>query len=166
MKIAVLDVHGAHGLTFKLRLRLQPESPTDKAVFKELQSLLNRRYLKTGKSALCSYEIVVNKDQIEIGLAEEMKLMAKVDFRWNAQREDQKFVVLEVQGDPNNREWPIDECRHFKCFWCHKETWGVQRTTAEVYSNEKKRMVMVNVHHDCQEKRDKQVALVPFTEST
>ena len=161
MKLDVTDVHDAHGLTFKLVI--ERNIPEDKQVFEQLRELLSGKFLKSGCSALRSYKITLNENKIEIGISEEMKVLAAVDYTWNPYREDQKFVVLVLQGEPDNYEWDLEEpCKPFECYWCHLDTWGVNRSRVAVYSPEKSEIIMVNVHDSCQEKREKQVAAVPY----
>lgn len=167
MIIYITDEHDAHGLTFKLIIEHEnPAKAEDEEIFEELRRLLSGQFIKEGISALCSYEISTKGSRIEIGLSEEMKLMAKVDNRWNSCREDQKFVVVRLEGDPKNYQWDPDRCPHFECYWCHEETWGVKRGTVEVYDPKEKRMVVVNVHPDCQMEREKQIAMIPYAAST
>ncbi|MBI2058039.1 MAG: hypothetical protein HYT63_03630 [Candidatus Yanofskybacteria bacterium] len=160
MKVGISDVHDAHGLTFELTL--SPESPKDRGTFKRLKKLLNSGDLEKGSSALRSYRVVVGKGKIYIGLAEQIKQMAKVDYCWNPEREDQKFTVLVVEEDGS--EWDSHNgCPHFKCFWCNKETWGVNREAVEIYSAKENKIIVVNVHDECQAEREKQIAGILFS---
>lgn len=155
MKAKFGDVHGAHGLTFELEIEADHVSGDQFHDFKCMLVELGgdkTRSLYTRTIALLGNRIV-------FGLTEGRMHTAKVDHMWNGDRVDQKFGVLVINL---LQEWGWDVCPHFKCHWCKQETWGVTRVTTEVYDHNTEKMTLVSVHRECQDKRDKQIARVPF----
>jgi anion-transporting ArsA/GET3 family ATPase len=162
MRVRIEDVHNSHGTTFELVF--EPENDSDKKPYEFLKSLVEI-LVKCQKVALYSYKAVSEKDKISIGFAEQTKMLAKLNHHWNSHREDQKYVVLMVEGDTGNYQWGSDDpCLHFDCHWCHEEAWGIKRTAIEVYDVASEGMKLVSVHDECQKKREKQIASIPFAE--
>ena len=159
MQAHIHDIHGAHGLTFKLSITPSHENEKE---FRDLLRLLRVEFLKTNQSALYSYSLELTDGQVEIGLAEQHKRLAKVDHQWNHSREDQKFVALVTEGDPENEQWLDNNPPHFKCYWCNNEVRSVDRLAIEVYSSNLEKMCLVNVHRQCQEIRERQISQISF----
>jgi len=72
-----------------------------------------------------------------------------------------EYVTNSIQGPP--LDYTHNLCPHFKCYWCNKETWGVNRKVVGVYSAKENKIIMVNVHDECQAEREKQIARVLFS---
>jgi len=170
MIVKITDIHDAHGASF--RLVFEPENEADKKIFNCLKDLVARitrinNYKKKGyrETVLCSHIMVVEEGRVSIGFSEQSKKLARIDYLWNSSREDQKFVVVELEGDPENFQWPHDKVRHFECYWCHKDVFGVDREAIEVFNPEIGEKRIVQVHRECQKIREIQIASIPFKEN-
>lgn len=162
MNVFLTDVHDSHGAVFTLNLNTEKGRTGDKGVIGELKRIL--RHSPAGKQnggmALYSYDVKFSQNGLSLSFAEQTKQLAKVDYRWNPQREDQKFVVLVVEGDPENTEF--FGAPGFSCYWCNREVSGVQRDTIDVYDKKQQALKTVSVHHECRLAREKQIADVRF----
>ena len=155
MKVATVGVHGSRGLSFTLRL--SPDTRADKSVLGKLEKLL-KEFGDNTHSGLYIYDLKFKDGFIDISFIQTSKRLAQVDYLWNPQREDQKFVVLEVPEDPRNNPTNNDgHCPHFVCHICGSETWGVNRETMEVFNKETDELKLVSVHSKCKLNRLREV---------
>ena len=155
MKSRISDTHDSHGSVFTLSLEGVDSKDRDVIDF------LNKQF--KGKTSFYVYRVIsIGKRILQIGFSESSIVLAKVDHMWNHDRDDLKFPVMCIDGLASQH----DGTKHYSCHWCKKEVWGIQRETVEVYitiTSIKK--VLVNVHRECQEIRDRQVATIPFPET-
>lgn len=49
-----------------------------------------------------------------------------------------------------------------RCHWCRSETWNANRVFVEVFDLASNKMKSVSAHSECQMKRERQVASIPF----
>lgn len=156
MKTLISDIHNAHGSIFTLSLRAAQHAKKDASVIEFLNDQLEP--VRDGKRTFYIREVSAIEGGFAITLSENPILMARVDFHYNCSRNDLKFPVLLL----DERASEHDSVKHYICHWCKKEVWGVQREAIEVYVPEKRKMVLVQVHIECQEIRNKQIAKIPF----
>lgn len=163
MRFSITDTHNAHGLVFTLNLTGERGSFNDQKSLEQLCELL--RPLIEGKmsghSALYSEKIMLSENEISLVFAEGVKHLARVDYRWNHKREDQKYVVLIIESD-SDIEQLAETAKHFLCYLCKQDAWGVHRDTMEVFDKTTQCLKLVSVHRECRKIREKQIADLPF----
>ena len=165
MKVSVTDIHDSHGSVFTLNLMAEENKEEDGQVIVILKRFL--QHMRSGrpedKSVLYSYGVEdLPLDGISLKLVEGQKELARVNYRWNPTREDQKYIVVVLEGDPENNT-ETKYAKHYTCHWCKEETWGVSRDTAEIYDSKTKSMKIVSMCHECRMVREKQIAKIPFS---
>ena len=153
MKATISDVHDSHGAEFTLNL---PKSVFSRKTFVALKRLLKYAASHNSDVSLYSYRVNIDNDNISIDLAESSRVLAKVDFRWNSSREDQKYMVLIAEDDSRNEE-NVEVAKHYICHLCKHETWGVDRDTMEIYDLETVSIRLVSVHRECKEDKLKNI---------
>ena len=155
MRANLSDVHNSHGPVFTLDL-MGDGGEKDSQIFVELNDLL-RYVADEGKSSvLYAYFVKTHPHGLTLKLTDGAKRMAKVDGLSNFRREDQKFVVIILEGDEKNGDGDAPVKRYL-CHLCGKETWGVNMERMEVYDGKTKSVKEVNVHGNCKLERLKQL---------
>ncbi len=99
MKVKIENHHSGHGAQFAVAM--QPESEEDKQAMKTLVEILRPMVQGefAGMSTLYAYGIEISLNGCKLEFAESGKKLAKVDFIWNSQRKDEKFVVIVLEGE-------------------------------------------------------------------
>ncbi len=151
----ISDVHDSHGLVFTLDLT-GDGGEKDSQIFGELNDLLRYVAGESKGSVLYAYFVKTHPHGLTLKLTEGAKRMAKVDGLSNFRREDQKFVVITLEGDEENGDGNAPT-KHYLCRLCGKKTWGVNRTRMEVYDKKIKSVKEVNVHYNCKLERLKKL---------
>ena len=151
MQVVLSDVHDSHGSVFTLDLA-GDGGEKDSQILGKLNDLLRYVVGENTDSVLYAYIVKTHPQGLTLKLTDGTKRMAKVDGLWNFRREDQKFVVVVLEGDEENgdSDAPV---KHHPCHLCGEATWGVNRQRMEVYDRKTKSVKEVNVHDSCKLKR-------------
>ena len=162
MKTSISDIHNAHGSIITLSLKATQGDEKDASVIAFLHDQFRAvgEEISGGKRTFYIREISPIEDGLAITFSENPILMARVDFHYNYSRNDLKFPVLLL----DERASEHDLAKHFICHWCKEEIWAVQREAVEVYVPGKRKMILVQVHIECQDIRNEQIAQIPFVD--
>lgn len=100
MKVRIEDTHDSHGAVFTIAMETT-ESEEDKQTMKTLVEFLRPMVQGkfAGQSALYTYGIEISPNGCKLKLAESTKKLAQVDYHWNSERKDNKYVVLVLEGE-------------------------------------------------------------------
>lgn len=166
MKATISDTHDSHGSVFTLLLEQGKNDGKVMAFLRKQFTGENPDYFYVYKAT------AIGKRILAISFSEASLKMAKVDFVWNLERDDQKFPVLVLEDkidETVNGDFTSLSENLPLCHWCKNKVWGVNRSAIEVYlpekSGDKFVKTLVQVHDTCQEIREKQIAEIPFPEN-